>query len=119
MKFSAILLATLAVSAQAITRDEYEESDRYPFVSPYSTSELAAHDNELKNTLSPKKQSVVQKHEKPAKKAEKKQEPKKEVKKQTQKKPESIEEREYNLDIDQPSHNQGRLFEIMNSSLEN
>merc|ERR1719240_1904579 len=108
MKFSAILLASLAVSTQAVTVTDYEDSDRYPFGSPYSTSELAAHDRELKDIKSVigKKQATVQVQKAPVEVVEKKQETKKAPeKKESKKKVEqqshmSIEEREYNDDID-------------------
>merc|ERR1719240_397891 len=125
MKFSAILLATLAVSTQAVTVTDYEDSDRYPFGSPYSTSELAAHDRELKDIKSVigKKQATVQVQKAPVEVVEKKQETKKAPeKKESKKKVEqqshmSIEEREYNDDIDRPWKNQGRMFEIDHGNL--
>merc|ERR1711865_85432 len=121
MKFSAILLATLAVSSQAVNVQDYEDSDKYPFGSPYSTSELAAHESELKTIKSTigGKQVAVQVEKKPVEKVEKKEEPKKVVvQKKVAKSDASIEEREYDEDAANPSHNQGRLFEIMNQGLE-
>ena len=48
MKFSTLILASLAVSAQAVATQDYEDGIRYPFGAPYSSGELASHEEEMK-----------------------------------------------------------------------
>ena len=127
MKYSAIILATLAVSSQALKFEDYQDTQRYPFGAPYSTTEIADHQAEMSaatKQVGKKPVAVVQKpvNKEQQKEEQRAKEAKKaaEAKKSNQKKLEAQmrkEQNEWNADIDRPEHIWGKTFEIETSTV--